>query len=452
VPPVTPPPVTTPPGTPPPGKPPSSAPPAFPLEVSASGRFLVDQNETPFLINQASSWGLIQALSISDATSYLDSLSQRGFNTVMVSIISNDVRMAGSPPNWQGTPPFTQRWDFSTWNEAYFAHADEIIRLARARNMLVTLVPAYLGFPSDASQGWADELLNSNNSVEKSRAYGRFLGDRYKDVPNILWIAGGDNEPKAGSELEARLKAIVEGIQERDKVHLWTAHWDGQGDGALSTDNRAFAPLLDLNGYYAFNYDLTYERDLESYTMEPDMPVFHLDMSYEHEGGGSAENIRRKAYGVMLSGGAGSSFNAGPDWYLFYKWRNMDTPGTRETTYWWRLFRSRAWHELVPDRDHKLVTAGYGTFGDVDYVCAALSASQRLAIAYLPGGAAISVNFGMFAGERVQLWWYDPTSGSATSGGTHATDGVDRVMSPSRKSWVLVIDDTTLGLSAPGAG
>lgn len=437
------------PGT-PPTTPPPSRPPAFPLSVSPNGRYLVDMAGQPFLINQASSWGLVQALSMADATTYLDDLQQRGFNTVMVSIISNDARMAGKPPDWQGVEPFTKRWDFSSWNAAYFEHADEIIRLAQDRDMLVTLVPAYLGFPQDASQGWADELMNANNDEDASRMYGEFLGERYASVPNILWIAGGDNQPKAGSPLEARLLAIVQGIQSRDKVHLWTAHWDGQGDGALATDNRAFAPLMDVNGYYAYNYDLTYQRDLEAYTMPSPLPLFHLDMSYETEGGGTPDNIRRKAYGVMLSGGAGSSFNAGPDWYLFFKWRNMDTQGTRETTYWWRLFRSRPWHELVPDRDHKLVTSGYGSLGNVNYVCAARSESGKLAIAYLPSGAAVSVNFGMLSGERAQVWWYDPTTGKATSGGVQAMKGTQRLTPPSRKSFVLVVDDVALGLPAPG--
>jgi hypothetical protein len=439
------------PGTPATIPPPPAGPPVFPLQISPNGRYLVDMAGKPFLINQASSWGLIQALSTADATTYLDGLKQRGFNTVMVSVISNDARSPGGPPKWQGIEPFTKHWDFSSWNEAYFDHADEIIRLAQQRDMLVTLVPAYLGFPQDPTQGWADELMSANNDDDASRAYGEFLGDRYKSFPNLVWIAGGDNQPKAGSALEARLLAIVQGIQSRDKVHLWTAHWDGQGDGALATDDRAFAPLMDVNGYYAYNYDLTYERDLEAYAMTPAMPHFHLDMSYETEGGGTPDNIRRKAYGAMLSGGAGSSFNAGPDWYLFHNWRNMDTQGTRETTYWWRLFRSRAWYELVPDQDHEVVTSGYGDFGKTNYVCAARSVSGKLLIAYLPSGAAVSVNFEMLSGENAQLWWYDPTSGKATSGGTHATSGTERLTPPSRKSYVLVVDDAALGLPAPGA-
>jgi hypothetical protein len=243
--------------------------PVFPLKLSGNNRYLVDQNNAPFLINQASSWGLIQSLSTADATLYMDELQKRGFNTLMVSIISYDTRFAGGPPNWQGNSPFNVQWDFSTPNDTYFAHADQIINLAAARGMLVTLVPSYLGYRNDASQGWFDEMLSSNNSIAKCKAYGQYLGNRYKNFPNIIWIAGGDQTPDPGSELEARLKAVIDGIKETDPAHLWTAHWDGAQSGnpkgVLSTDNATFASYMNVNGYYAFNYDLTYQRDLDAW-------------------------------------------------------------------------------------------------------------------------------------------------------------------------------------------
>jgi hypothetical protein len=294
--------------------------PVFPLKLSGNNRYLVDQNNVPFLINQASSWGLIQSLSTADATEYMDQLKQRGFNTLMVSIISNDTRFAGSPPNWQGISPFNTQWDFSTPNDAYFAHADQIINLAAARGMLVTLVPSYLGYPNDASQGWWDEIQSANNSVTKSRTYGRYLGNRYKNFPNIIWIAGGDYTPPAGSQLEAHMKAVIDGIKENDTAHLWTGHWDGSTgspSGVLSTDPPAFASYMNVNGYYAFNYDLTYQRNLDAWNRSPVMMFYNLDQSYETEPGGTPSNIRRKAYDAMLMGSGGSSFNAGPNWYEF---------------------------------------------------------------------------------------------------------------------------------------
>src|SRR5205814_113381 len=114
---------------------------------------------------------------------------------LMVSVVSADLRMAGNPPSWQGISPFKVQWDFSTTNDAYFAHADQVINLAKSRGMLVTLVASYLGYKGDPNQGWFDELQSASNSVDKSRAFGRYVGQRYKDFTNIIWVAGGDNTP-----------------------------------------------------------------------------------------------------------------------------------------------------------------------------------------------------------------------------------------------------------------
>jgi hypothetical protein len=408
--------------------------------VSADGRHLVDAAKKPFLINQASSWGLIQSLSTDDARAYLDELSQRGWNTVMVSIISYDERMPGNPPAWRGTDPFTTHWDFSTPNDAYFAHADEVLKLARDRGMLVTLVPSYLGFPDDPTQGWADELMSGNNSVQKSNAYGHYLGRRYKSFDNIVWVAGGDNQPDPGSELEAHLKAIVEGIRAEAPDHLWTGHWSGGDEGTVASENPSFASVIDLDGYYAFNYPLTYEKDLEQYGQKNGRPLFHLDMSYETEWGGDAASIRQRAYDAMLSGAAGSSFNAGPDWYLFRNFRNMDTPGTRETQYWYRLFSSKPWQELQPDVDHSAITDGYGDRGTSNYVCAARTSDYRLVMAYLANGGSVVADLGRMPGETVRVSWYDPTTGKSQAESEMPADGTETLTAPSSKSWVLSVE------------
>lgn len=430
------------------GAPPSHA--KFPLRRSDNGHYLVDGTGQPFLINQASSWGLVQSLSTADATTYIDDLAARGFNTLMVSIISDDARMPGSPPAWQGIEPFQTQWDFSTPNNAYFDHADQILQLARDRGMLVDLVPCYLGFAGDASQGWADKLMSETNSVAKSRAYGQFLGDRYKHFDNIMWVAGGDNTPPAGSELEARLKAVVDGIRERDPDHLWTAHWASGETGTMSSENPTFASYIDVDGYYAYDYDLTYEKDLEFSAKAPARPVFHLDMSYESEPGGEPDNIRRKAYTAILSGAVGSSFNAGPDWYLFKDWQNMDTVGTRETAYWYEFFSAMPWHELVPDRDHHAVVSGYGTYGDSDYVAAARTSSGDLLLAYLPDGGTVTVDLTTITVKRARALWYDPTNGQTTQGGEFATNATMELSAPSRSSWALVVSDATRAWNLPG--
>jgi len=427
----------------------TDAPATFPLRISDNHHYLIDRNGRPFLINQVSAWGLIQSLSLDDATSFIDELQRRGFNTLLVSVISNDKRMPGDPPAWQGIAPFKQEWDFSTPNPDYFAHADQILELAKSRGMLVALVACYLGFPNDPTQGWADELLDATNNLDKSREYGRYLGSHFQRFDNLIWVAGGDNFPVPGGKLEQHMKAVMDGVRENDPRHLWTAHWSGLEEGSVATDQPTFAESMDLNGYYAFDYDLTYLKDLESITRYPDKPLYHLDMAYETERGGDPESIRRRAYTAILSGAVGSSFNAGPNWYLFENWRAMGSPATAETEYWYRFFVSWPWQELEPDIQHEAVTAGYGTFGSEEYVCVAHTAEWDLIIAYLPHGGTLTVDLSRLTGSSARVYWFDPTKGTTTEAERNTRHGRAELSAPSAQSWVLVVQDAASARGMP---
>jgi hypothetical protein len=78
---------------------------------------------------------------------------------------------------------------------------------------------------------------------ENARAYGRFLGRRYRDRP-VVWILGGDRSPEAPGHL-AVVRAMAEGVREGDGgAHLMTYHPMGGESSAqyFHTDG-----WLDLN-------------------------------------------------------------------------------------------------------------------------------------------------------------------------------------------------------------
>jgi len=208
----------------------------FPLRLSPNHRYLVDSGQQPFLIKEFSAWGLIQALSEADESAFLDSIKLRGFNTVLVSVISNATsQMGGNPPYWQGISPFQIECDFSTPNETYFQHVDRFLAMTREKGFLVLLVPCYLGYFTDGSQGWWDEVRSANNSPDKMRTYGEFLGRRYRESSNIVWVAGGDNDAK--DQDEPYMQALISGIRSADDQHLWTGHFDNTSGTFWSTDN-----------------------------------------------------------------------------------------------------------------------------------------------------------------------------------------------------------------------
>ena len=119
------------------------------------------------------------------------------------------------------------------------------------------------------------------------------------------------------------------------------------------------------------------------------------------------------------------------------------------------LLSRRRWFDLVPDREHRLVVSGYGTYtdrgnvNDNDYVAAARTPDGRLAIAYLPTGHPVVVDITRMAGRRVRAQWYDPTIGRymTASGSPFAPTGRRTLRPPGRNhdgadDWVLVLTAT----------
>jgi len=428
---------------------------SFPLKISTNQRYLTDGQNKPFLIKEISAWGLIQAISEVDESAYLDSIKKKGFNTVMVSIISYDTRFAGDPPNWQGVSPFNKKWDFSTYNTNYFDHADRFLRMAAEKNILVLLVPCYLGYKGDPNQGWWPKMLSSTNSVDKSYLYGKFLGERYKDFNNIIWIAGGDNS--ATGELNAHLDTIIKGIKHFDKSHLWTGHFESTN--TWSTSNTLYAKYIDIDGLYEWvETDLgknapQYNADLKQYAKGK--MIIQLDQSYEHDIPHKEDNenyqwIRRKNYDGLLSGCAGTSFSPGTKenpGYYFKNWQSlMSTEGMDEAMYCFEVFKRRAWEKLIPDTGNLVITGGRGEYGDISWVCAAKASDNSTYMAYLPVGHTIDIDLAALNIRTANAWWYDPRTGEARAIGILPADHSGKFTAPTNEDWLLVIDNASLRL------
>jgi hypothetical protein len=133
---------------------------------------------------------LIANLSASDAAAYLANRAARGFNSLWVEVLC--VPYTGGRSNaslLDGTRPFTRdiagthSYDFTTPNDAYFAHVDQVMRMAATNGLVVMLDPI--------DPGGLLRLALVNGSI-RCRRYGQYLGNRYRDFPNIIWLNGND--------------------------------------------------------------------------------------------------------------------------------------------------------------------------------------------------------------------------------------------------------------------
>jgi hypothetical protein len=419
---------------------------AYPLKASSNRRYLVDQRGVPFLIVGDSPQAMIGNLRVKDAAAYIADRRAAGFNALWVNLLC--VKYTGCREDgttFDGIKPFTKPGDLSTPNPAYFKRADAFLRLAAKAGLVVVLDPIETG-------GWLSVLRK--NGLAKDRAYGRFLGNRYKSFRNIVWMSGNDFQSWSNTSDDNVVLAVAKGIRSVSPAQLQTVELDYPNSGSL--DDERWEPVINLDA--AYTYFPTYAQVIKEYNRKPFLPVFMVEAGYEFEQNnlsiskGDPDILRRQEYWSILSGATGQFYGNHYTWQFAEGWKShLDTPGSVQVGYLVRLFAGRRWFRLVPDQAHKIVTSGYGKFstsgnvGSSDYVTTAATRDGTLAVSYLPAGGTISVDMGRFAG-RVRARWYDPAKGKY-HGVAHSpfrNTGSVRLTTPGKNTdgdsdWVLVL-------------
>ena len=426
---------------------------AYPIKIGPTHRYFVDRNNHPFLMQGDSAWSLIVGVTKDEAEQYLENRRRKGFNTVIVNLIEHKFN---GPKNRDGEGPFLVQGDFSTPNEKYFQHADWVIRKAGEKGILVLLLPIFLGYKG-TDAGWIEEALA--NGPEKCHAWGLFIGKRYKDFDNIMWMMGSDRKP--GDALKD-VNAVVAGIKENDGRRLFTAQGPPE-DSAV--DSYGDTGWLDFNTTYT--YEVVHHKLISDYNYVPLMPFVLVESTYEGEYNATPVQVRRQAYWAMLCGATGQFIGNYPLWGFYSGWQAaMDATASADMVFLLRLFQSRPWYDLVPDQSGStnvnespgaaplprgVVTRGIGEVNGLDYVAAARTSDGGTVMAYLPSSRTVTVDMSKISGSQAKVWWFNPRTGSATASGEFPTRGSREFTPPAEGDWVLVLDDASRKLPAPGA-
>jgi hypothetical protein len=445
---------------------PLSAAPAYPLKKGPTGRYLVDQNDVPFLIAGESPQAMIGKLNEADAELFFQNRQAHGFNTVWINLLCADYTGCRSDgKTFDGIAPFTAllsgasepHYDLTKPNEAYFSRVDAIIRLAARYGFLVMLDPAETG-------SWLAVL--KTNGVLSSRSYGKYLGQRYASFDNILWMHGNDFQSWPVPSDDAVVLEVAMGIQDIDTRHIHTVQLNYQQSSSL--DDSRWEPIIQLNGSYthvltdagvAAGLKAPYALILTDYNRSNFLPTFLVEAGYEFEQNsenyapGIPQVLRLQEYWSILSGVTGQLYGNKYTWQFIDGWKDqLDTPGAVQMAYVKALFEPRAWYELVPDQDHTVVTAGYGTFGSNDYVTAARTPDGKLVMAYVPSSRTLTVEMSKLSGP-VMARWYDPAGGTlvnitgspfANTGSRDFTTPGNNADGPGNEDWVLVLEAASL--------
>lgn len=419
----------------------------YPLKVAPGGRGLVDQSGRPFLLVGDAAWSLIAQLSDQHADAYLADRRQRGFNAVLVNLIEHQFSDS-APRDIYGLAPFTGKV-FTTPDDAYFAHADHIIQSAAQKGIVVLLAPVYVGYGC-GDQGWAAEMLAASDA--DMTAWGRFLGQRYAGYDNILWVIGGDADPTSCTpSVKGKLQDVVNGIQQYDTRHPFTAH---NVRGMMGITPWTGASWLNVNTTYTSGSE--YSAAQTGYAVTPTLPFFLIEAYYENEGAGGSD-LRAQSYWTLLSGGFGNVFGNCPIWFFgsstgdtgcgTMNWRAvLGSQGSLNMEHFHTLFAARHWWSLVPDLSHSVLTSSAGG-GHVTAACAADSSSI---VAYLPSNSSVTISGACLRDSTMTAWWVNPGNGQATAIGTVSSRTPHTLTAPSSADWVLVVDSPSFGFGQPG--
>lgn len=421
----------------------------WPLRISIQGKYLEDQNGTPFLIVGDTAWSLAGELDETEVITYLNDRQAKGFSAIIVSVIESS--FSSNPPyNYDSAHPFTSGSnDWSIRNEEYWTHIDFILNEAKIRNIVVFLLPAYIGYQC-GSEGWAQSILSHTTSAMTD--YGEFLGNRYKDQGNIIWMHGGDTDCDVCSICN-HVTAIYSGIATYDKSHLHTAHSESSRS-AMDDYNS----ISDINTAYSYGSpDTEIQAEYSRYGAKP---LVFIEGLYENEHSSTIGTLQSQAMTAYLGGAlVGQFFGNCPIWPFgvpsslcqLTNWEeNLDSNGSKSVGHIGQLMRSRKWYDLVPDYSNNVVTNSKGA--GLEYHATAKTTTGETIMVWCPNTNQVTVDMSKIidAGSLAKSWWYDPDDNYATLVGIYQ-NSAEQTFTPPSDRLVLIIDSNSAALPAPGS-
>jgi hypothetical protein len=438
-----------------------------PLQVQENGRYFQNGTE-PFFWLGDTAWLLFQNLTLEETYQYLQNRRDKGFNVIQATIIhqlpgSQRTKTGEVIPRRDASLAFYDM-DMSRPNleTEFWGHIDEVVRMTEELGMYIAFVPCW-GTVVDAG------CLTLNNVSP----YATFLGERYKDNKNIIWLIGGDCRGDKNYELWSCFGSTIKALC---KDHMVTFHPFGRTSSTEWFHNEDW---MDFNMFQAGHrrYDQaclgawddnahkegffgedSWRYVARDYSYSPVKPTLDGEPSYEQIPQGlhgqiepfwQAEDVRRFAYWSVFAGAAGHTYghnaifqfhhpDSMPLFNVKMSWQDaMHDAGSNQM----QILKSLM--EAVDFGTGKLADELlYGRAGD-KYERIAAFAGEDFAYFYSYLGTTFIVKLESLNWERANAWWFDPTNGTYSFIGTYEEELLVWFAPPQKRrehnDWVLVL-------------
>ena len=431
------------------------------LHVSSNGHYLSYEDGTPFFWLGDTGWELFHRLKLAEIATYLDNRKQKGFNVIQAAVLAEFDGLR--KPNQYGDLPL-ENLDPTTPNEKYFQLVDTVVKLASSKELYMGLLPTW---GDKVTQLWGEGPVVFN--LENAYIYGLWIGKRYKDYQNIIWILGGDRPPmKDSSDWRPIWRNMAKGILEATNYKaLITYHPSGGGN--LSTSQfihkEAWLDLNMIQSGHGEGHDVPVwnlvQRDFD---LKPTKPTIDAEPNYEDhpvnpwpkwkpENGYFRDyDVRKQTYRSVFSGACGVTYGHHSVWQFWssreekinyadrYWTEAINRPGAFQVGYLKMLIESRPQLNRIPDQS--LIVKGQGEKGD--HICAFRDSAGSYEMIYIPIGKAVTINTSFINSKKLIAWWFNPRSAESISIGTLANKLIMDFTTPTlglENDWVLIIDN-----------
>lgn len=440
------------------------------LRISGNNRFLVFEDGTPFFYLGDTGWELFHRLNKEETEKYLENRRAKGF-TVIQAVVLAEVDGLNTP-NAEGNKPLIGNNPLKL-NEAYFAHVDWVIGKAAEKGIFIGLLPTW-GDKWNRKWGVGPQIFNPENA----RAYGKILGERYRNQPNIIWILGGDRPVEVELQRQT-VVAMAEGLKEGDGgSHLMSFHPTGGSGSSQYFHNDTWLDFNMRQNGHSLSYTERYYATSDDYRLEPPKPVIDAEPVYEDHpinfnpdanGHSTAADVRRPLYWDLFSGACGHTYGHHSVWQMWTPekapinrplmpwYEAIDQPGAGQMMYGRMLIESRPFLTRIPDNSVIVpdnVASAVPGAGSYRFV-ATRDEEGSYAMVYAPIGRKFTVRMDVIKGKEVIAWWFNPRNGEATMIGKFQNAGTQTFNTPApgeNLDWVLVLDDVSKKYPAPGTG
>ena len=400
------------------------------LVVSEESRYLKHENGKPFFWLGETGWLMPERLNRDEVSYYLEHCSKAGYNVVQVQTMNSVPSM-----NVYGQYSLVDGFNFKDIDRkgvyGYWDHMDYIIKSAERKGIYIGMVCIW-GTP--VSEG----LMNAKDA----RAYGKFLAERYKDAPNIIWFIGGDIRGDVNTDVWEALATSIRSVV--GKNQLMTFHPRGRTTSATWFNA---AEWLDFNmfqsGHRRYGQrngdgDYPIEENTEednwrfverSMAMSPMKPIIDGEPIYEdipqglhdpNETRWTAADVRRYAYWAVFAGAFGhtyghndimqfirpgviGSFGADgskKDWV-----KALEDPGFNQMRYLKNLMLAFPYFERIPDQ-----SVIVGANGE-RYDRAIATRGKDYLLVYNYTGRPMQIDLNKISGAKKKVWWYGAKDG-----------------------------------------